>query len=204
MILLSIQLHFLNIKAIKKINKKSPKNSNRICANAENAIHGRKILGVFYFWKFYFFSFYYNWFTVFCQFLLYSKVTQLYIYIYVCVFCVASPAKHLRKYIFFFSHTHILFLTLSSIMFHRNWLDIVPCYRRRILWAIKIWKDIYNYIYIYILFSFAFRAEPMLYGSSQASGRIRAAAARLHHSHSNAGSMPHLWPIPQLTATPDP
>ena len=127
-----------------------------------------------------------------------------YTYIYVCVFCIASPAMHLRKYIFFFSHTHILFLTLSSIMFHRNWLDIVPCYRRRILWAIKIWKDIYNYIYIYILFSFAFRAEPMLYGSSQASGRIRAAAAGLHHSHSNAGSMPHLWPIPQLTATPDP
>ena len=41
--------------------------------------------------------------TVFYQFLLYYKVTQLYIYI------------------------HIIFLTLSSIIFHHKWLDIVPC-----------------------------------------------------------------------------
>ena len=39
---------------------------------------------------------------MFCQFLLYSKVTQLY-------------------------NIDILFLTLSSIMFHHNWLDIVSC-----------------------------------------------------------------------------
>ena len=47
--------------------------------------------------------FQYNWFTVFCQFLLYSKMTQSHIHIY------------------------ILFLTLSSIMLHHKWLDIVPC-----------------------------------------------------------------------------
>ena len=35
-------------------------------------------------------------------------------------------------------------------------------------------------------------------------GRIGAAAAGLHHSHSNARSEPHLWPIPQLMAIPDP
>ena len=39
---------------------------------------------------------------MFCQFLLYNKVTQLYIYIY------------------------ILYLTLSSIMFYHKWLDIAP------------------------------------------------------------------------------
>ena len=44
---------------------------------------------------------------MFCQFLLYSKVTQSYVYIYV--------------------YTYILFLTLSSIMFHHKWLDIVLC-----------------------------------------------------------------------------
>jgi len=33
---------------------------------------------------------------------------------------------------------------------------------------------------------------------------IRAVAASLHHSHSNAGSKPRLQPTPQLTATPDP
>ena len=38
-----------------------------------------------------------------------------------------------------------------------------------------------------ILFLFLlFRATPMAYGGSQTRGRIRAAAAGLHHSHSNA------------------
>ena len=52
--------------------------------------------------------------------------------------------------------------------------------------------------------SFIFRATPAAYGSSQARGRIGAVAASLHHSHSNSGSEPHLWPTPRLTAMPDP
>ena len=44
----------------------------------------------------------YSWFTMFCEFLLYRKVTQS------------------------FTHTHILFLVLSSIMFYHKWLIIVP------------------------------------------------------------------------------
>ena len=51
---------------------------------------------------------------------------------------------------------------------------------------------------------FLFRATPVAYGSSQARGRIRAAVAGLHHSHSNAGSKLSLQPTPQLLATPDP
>ena len=35
-----------------------------------------------------------------------------------------------------------------------------------------------------------FRAEPVTYGSSQARGPVRAAAASLHHSHNNMGSEP--------------
>ena len=46
---------------------------------------------------------------------------------------------------------------------------------------------------------FLFMATTVAHGSSQASGWIRAAASSLHHSHSNAGSKPHLWPTPQLT-----
>ena len=41
-------------------------------------------------------------------------------------------------------------------------------------------------------------------GGSQARGPIRAVAAGLYHSHSNARSEPHLWPTPQLMAMPDP
>ena len=44
----------------------------------------------------------------------------------------------------------------------------------------------------------------MAYGGSQARGRIRATAAGLRQSHSNAGTELHLQPTPQLTATPDP
>ena len=47
-----------------------------------------------------------------------------------------------------------------------------------------------------------FRAAPAAYVGSQARGRTRAVASGLHHR--NAGSEPHLRPIPQLMATLDP
>ena len=57
----------------------------------------------------------------------------------------------------------------------------------------------------FFLFSFGlFRAPPSVYGGSRARGRIGAAAAGLHRSHSNARSKPRLRPTPQLTARPDP
>ena len=49
-----------------------------------------------------------------------------------------------------------------------------------------------------------FRVPPAAYGSSQARGQIGAVTTGLHHSHSNTGSEPHLWSIPQLTATRNP
>jgi len=55
-----------------------------------------------------------------------------------------------------------------------------------------------------LLLRFLFRAEPVADGGSQARGQIEAAAASVHHSHSNAGSKPHLQPTPQFTATLDP
>ena len=45
------------------------------------------------------------------------------------------------------------------------------------------------------------RAAPVTYGSSQARGQIRAAAASLHHRHSNARPEQRLRPAPQLMAT---
>ena len=49
-----------------------------------------------------------------------------------------------------------------------------------------------------------FRAMLLACESFQARGQIGAAAATLHHSHSNLGSELHLLPTPELTATPDP
>ena len=55
-------------------------------------------------------------------------------------------------------------------------------------------------------FCLFFRASPAAYGGSQARGQIGATAAdhSRSHSHSNAVSGPRLWPIPHLTAMPDP
>jgi len=56
---------------------------------------------------------------------------------------------------------------------------------------------------IFFFFFAFFRAAFAAYGGSHARGQIRAAAAGLHHSHSNKGSKPHLKPAPQLMALPD-
>ena len=59
-------------------------------------------------------------------------------------------------------------------------------------------------VFVFVcLFVFSY-AAPAAYGGSQARGLIGAVAAGLHHSHSNAGSKPRLWPTPQLTAMLDP
>ena len=59
-------------------------------------------------------------------------------------------------------------------------------------------------IIIIIINIFLLRATLAAYGIYQARGQIRATDANLCHSHSNTGSELHLWPIPQLTAMPDP
>ena len=56
-----------------------------------------------------------------------------------------------------------------------------------------------------ILFFFGlFRVTPSAYGGSQARGWIRAVAAGLCQSHSNARPELPLWPTQQLMAMPDP
>ena len=50
-------------------------------------------------------------------------------------------------------------------------------------------------LFIYLFFV-CFRPAPKAYGGSQARGPIRAVAANLHHSHSNAVSKPCLQPTP--------
>ena len=62
----------------------------------------------------------------------------------------------------------------------------------------------FSFILFFLIFFFLFKATPASYGSSQARGQIRDAAVCLCHSNSNAGSEPHLRPVPQLAATPDP
>ena len=53
------------------------------------------------------------------------------------------------------------------------------------------WSNSHNQVIIFYLLSF-FRATPAAYGGSQARGLLRATAARLHQSHSNARSETYL------------
>ena len=57
---------------------------------------------------------------------------------------------------------------------------------------------------VFLLHFFFLNAAPAAHGGSQARGLIGAAAADLHHSHSNAESKMHLPPTPQLMATLEP
>ena len=51
-----------------------------------------------------------------------------------------------------------------------------------------------NELHFFFFWStFFFRAAPAAYGGSQARGPIWATPVGLQHSHSNAGSEPHLW-----------
>ena len=61
-----------------------------------------------------------------------------------------------------------------------------------------------SFRFFVFVFLFHFRAAPMAYGSSQAKGQIRARAAGLHYSHSNAGSQPCLRFTLKLIAALDP
>ena len=46
--------------------------------------------------------------------------------------------------------------------------------------------NLYLFVCLFVLLS---RAAPVAYGGSQARGQTEATAARLHHTHSNAGSL---------------
>ena len=52
-----------------------------------------------------------------------------------------------------------------------------------------------------LFFFLGLHLQHTAYGSSWARSKIGAIAAGLCHSHSNAGSKPHLRPIPQLAVT---
>ena len=58
--------------------------------------------------------------------------------------------------------------------------------------------------FLCLWYPFFLRAAGMAYGSSHDRGQIKATAAGLHHSYSNAKSELHLRPAPQLMAMPDP
>ena len=68
----------------------------------------------------------------------------------------------------------------------------------------SLWWYYFFFVFFFFFFFFAFSwAAPMAYGGSQTRGLIRAIAAGLCQSHSNAGCEPSLQATPQLMATLD-
>ena len=83
---------------------------------------------------------------------------------------------------------------------HRHLVDWIFVFKLRSCER-KCAKDVPPSFYLFVCF---LRAAPIAYGSSQAKGQMKAVASGLHHSHSNIGSKPCLWPTLQPTARPDP
>ena len=73
--------------------------------------------------------------------------------------------------------------------------------RHYFYWIFHFVKDLIILIFLLFLFSLLLTVAPVAYGNSQARDQIGAAAVGLHYS--NTRSELHLWPKPQLAATPD-
>ena len=90
---------------------------------------------------------------------------------------------------------------------HSGWRTQSQVSTRRILWASETTKHkgkkvrFYFITQILYFFLLRFRAAGVAYGSSQAQGGIRAAAASLRNSHNNARSKTCLRPTPPLMVT---
>ena len=80
-----------------------------------------------------------------------------------------------------------------------NWLQGIK-WSSDVLCSFKIFY--LNFFFFFFLVFLSFRATPVAYGGSQAGARIRAIAAGLPHSHSNAELEQRLSPT-QLTAMPN-
>ena len=105
-------------------------------------------------------------------------------------------------------HPSISFIFLKNTLWSshslmlgtESWENQRPCLRGKTDHD-KYIKLVCDYCVIFL------GATPMAQGGSQARGLTGAAAAILQHSHSNAGSVPHLRPnagsTPQLMAVPD-
>ena len=91
-------------------------------------------------------------------------------------------------------------LFCAKMLLHLYWVSVV-----HICLVLFLGSQVYS-VDLSFFFSFFlfFTAALTAYGRSQARGWIGAAAARLRHGHSNAGSKLSLPPTPRRTATLDP
>ena len=138
-------------------------------------------------------SFYYYNIILLSNTIIYSSNTIIKYWLSWC--CPSSPLSllsFLHSFSFFFLllwriHTTALSLSLLSLL---------------LFYPVFFWKPLLFLCACF--FVLLFRAAPAAYGGFQDRDWIGASIAILHHSHSNAGSEPCLWPKPQLAGMPDP
>ena len=103
--------------------------------------------------------------------------------------------------IFFFLPEILVFVSIFEE--YINWYRLICCYKL----TPKVCSNSNSnsnitVFYLLLLFFLFLGGALVAYGSSQARGRIGAAASILHHS--NVGSQPCMQPTPYLMATTDP
>ena len=110
-----------------------------------------------------------------------------------CIFFSKSPyCLHIKS----FRDIFVLIIYFPQI-YKSIFIPIPSSFPSHYLAGVRIWIWMQHYFFL-------FRITPSIYGSTQARGRIRAAAADLRHSCSHAGSKPHLQSTLQVAATRDP
>ena len=97
------------------------------------------------------------------------------------------------KTVFTLAH-HFLVLLFLKILTTDFWVEAL--YHCIIADPLHMFASLPRTLFFFFFFSFPF-IGPHPYRGSQARGPIRAVAASLHHSHSNASSEPRLWPTPK-------
>ena len=111
--------------------------------------------------------------------------------------------EHRMSFHLFRSFKCTSFTSVLVFTVHKSCTSLVKFIHECFILFDTIVNGIVSFISIFFFFCL-FRATPTACGGSQARGQIGATAAALHNSHSNGGSRPHLRPVPQLTAMPDP
>ena len=158
------------------------------------------------------------WFTVLCQFLLYSRVTQSYINTHSLntIFHHGLSQEIGYSSLCYTEGPYCLCILNIIVCIYESQTPhpscSVPPWQPQVcflcLWVCFGFVDRFLsavfYSFIFFLFFFCF-LEPHLWSMDVPRlGGKSATAAGLHHSHSNEGPEPGLWPTPQLMAMLDP
>ena len=105
---------------------------------------------------------------------MYSDIFARYLLSFKCICNVFISLVKTYNHCIYFYRKNFRFLLIPLFTFRmKNWIRNIKA----------LFSVFWGFFFVFLPFS---RAVPVVYGGSQARGRIRAVATRLHQSHSNA------------------